>query len=128
MTGLCLFVAVVHYPLMARVGREAWTEYERLHTARTGVVVAPLMLVEAGSAAWLTLAKAGEVADAGAWWWANLVGLGVVWGITFLVNVPQHQRLTLGWDAPTHRALVATHAVRTVVWAARGGLLLWLSA
>lgn len=125
MTGVCLFVAMVHYPLMARVGREAWIDYERRHTAATGRLVAPLMLAELATAAWLSAAADGLVPAPGAWWWANIPGLALIWFITFAVNVPQHRRLARGWDGPTHRALVATHWVRTAIWSARSAALLW---
>jgi len=115
MTGVCLFVAVVHYPLMARVGRDNWIAYERAHTDRTGYVVAPIMLAEAALAAWVSLAGAALPM----WWWINLAGLAVCWAITFGVNVPQHVRLAKAWDDRTYRALVAMHWVRTLVWLAR---------
>ena len=46
MTGLIWFVQVVHYPLFAKVGSEAFSLYESLHTQKTGLVVGPVMLVE----------------------------------------------------------------------------------
>ena len=45
MVGLIWFVQIVHYPLMAQVGRDSFAHYEASHTARTTWVVAPLMLV-----------------------------------------------------------------------------------
>ena len=47
MTGLIWFVQLVHYPLFARVGVADFTAYEREHVRRTGLLVAPLMLLEA---------------------------------------------------------------------------------
>jgi hypothetical protein len=41
----------VHYPLFKMVGHEGFPEYERCHQQRTTVVVAPLMLLEATTAA-----------------------------------------------------------------------------
>lgn len=129
MTGLCAFVAVVHYPLMARVGREQWREYELAHTARTGLVVAPAMLLELASCAWLLSPSAlgwgaGMMRGFGPWAWASAALLAACWAITFLVNVPQHNRLSNAWDGATHRQLVATHWVRTACWFARSLLLL----
>ena len=113
MTGLVLFVAVVHYPLMAAVGAGEFVEYERRHVARTTWVVAPLMLVEAGCVAGVVLAGAG---------WAAWVGaglLGVCWGVTFGLNVPQHGRLAAGFDGNVHRGLVRAHWIRTAAWCGR---------
>lgn len=127
MTGLCLFVAVVHYPLFARVGREGWVEYERAHTARTTVVVAPVMLVELVTCGWVSWGLHSFV-EAGmrGWWWGSVGLLVVCWGVTFLVNVPQHGRLARGWDGPTHRGLVAAHWVRTAAWCVRSVVLVWV--
>lgn len=127
MGGLCLFVAVVHYPLLSRVGRGEFIAYEREHARRTSWVVAPVMLLEAGSATLVTV-----LAPAGAAWrgWPGLAALGLlacVWVITFAVNVPQHGRLSLAWDARTHLALVISHWARTLVWLARGVIVAWLS-
>lgn len=46
MAGLIWFVGVVHYPLLARVGRAQWAVYERGHRVRTTFVVAPAMLAQ----------------------------------------------------------------------------------
>lgn len=127
MTGLCLFVAVVHYPLLARVGTERFVEYERQHVDRTGVVVAPLMLIEIATAAWLSVLVVGGRLVLNGWlWWPAVAALALVWLITFGVNVPQHQRLAQGWHAPTHAALVRWHALRTTLWAVRSGLIVGL--
>ena len=55
MMGLIWFVQVVHYPLYAKVGPQAFAEYHALHVSRTTSVVAPLMLAELGAAVWLLL-------------------------------------------------------------------------
>jgi hypothetical protein len=126
MAGLCLFVAVVHYPLLARIPAQAFTDYEQAHTRLTGRVVAPLMLAEALSAALLLVLSP----DARWTSWPGLTALVLlvlVWLITFAVNVPQHNRLCRGWDARTHRALLAWHTLRTLLWLARGVLVAWLS-
>jgi hypothetical protein len=60
-----------------------------------------------------------------------LVGLALVlvaWGVTGLVSVPQHGVLAQGFDARSHRILVATNWLRTFAWSARGAMLLALVA
>jgi hypothetical protein len=117
MAGLCLFVAVVHYPLFAQVGRADFPAYSQQHARRTTWIVAPLMLLEAATATWLVLTPPPGVAP---WWpWANAAALAVIWLITFALNVPQHARLAAGFDPRTHRALLTSNAVRTILWLAR---------
>jgi hypothetical protein len=114
MTGVIWFVQVVHYPLFDRVGAHGFADYEQGHTRRTGWVVMPLMLAEAGSAMALAV-----------WMFPGFlawVGLGLlvgVWLSTFLLQVPQHRRLAAGFDDGAHRRLVTTNWVRTALWTGR---------
>jgi uncharacterized membrane protein len=123
MTGLAWFVQLVHYPLMAAVPPEAFILFERLHRQRTTWIVAPLMLAEAASAAWLLLAPPAGV---GHRWTAAGAGLlALIWISTFAVQVPLHERLTGGFDGRLHRRLVRSHWLRTSAWTLRSALALW---
>lgn len=120
MFGLIWFVQIVHYPLMARVGSEGFSAYELAHTKRTTLVVAPLMLVEFGSALWIVLQAPS---------WASRVGiacLAMIWLSTFALQVPAHRVLERGFDPRAHRRLVVTNWIRTVLWSMRAVLALTL--
>jgi hypothetical protein len=113
MTGLIWFVQIVHYPLLASVGPDRFVAYHRAHARlTTGVVLVP-MLVELFSAtvvAWTNPASRPALSYAG-------LGLAIaIWGCTFLVQVPLHERLATGWEPRTHRRLVRTNWIRTVLW------------
>lgn len=117
MFGLILFVQIVHYPLMAKVGRESSAAYAKAHTDRTGVVVGPLMLPEMATAAWLgAFPPAPDLALAARIGLVLLIG---IWLVTALASVPCHRRLLEGFDAATHRRLVRTNWIRTALWAGR---------
>jgi uncharacterized membrane protein len=116
MTGLIWFVQVVHYPLLAKVGHDSFKEYERSHVRLTTWVVGPVMLMEAGAAAWIAVKLASPAALAG---FALLL---VVWITTAVASVPCHHRLESGFDAKTHRLLTATNWIRTAGWTARAAL------
>lgn len=122
MTGLVLFVGVVHYPLMAHVGRDAFINYELHHTRRTTWIVAPLMLTEAATAVALLVMKLNSPLLP--WAVLSTALLGIAWGITFLINVPQHARLSQGFDPRIHTSLVRTHWIRTLAWVLRSALAL----
>ncbi|MEM9789540.1 MAG: hypothetical protein AAF842_03940 [Planctomycetota bacterium] len=123
MAGLILFVGVVHYPLFSSVGQDAFAAYEARHQRLTTLVVMPTMLTEltmAIAALWLrpswfspTLAIAG------------LTMLAAIWASTFFVQVPLHTRLSRGFAASHHRALVVTNVARMILWPARLVLLLY---
>jgi len=120
MVGLVWFVQVVHYPLLARVGRAGFVPYEAAHMRLTTRVVAPAMLAEAGLAVAILIAGAAPVG-------VSLGGLAlllVVWGSTAALQVPCHRRLERGFDADAHRRLVRSNWLRTAAWTARAPLAL----
>jgi len=122
MLGVIWFVQVVHYPLMASVGTEEFAAYEQAHARQTTFVVAPLMLVELATGIALAFGVAGGGA---ARWWIGLALIALIWISTFALQVPQHARLASGFDAEAHARLVATNWIRTVLWTARAGIVLW---
>jgi len=124
MVGLIWFVQIVHYPLLARVGRTDFPAFERAHVARTGPVVGPPMLVELATTLGLLAAAPAAVPAEATWLGAGL--LAVVWISTALLQVPSHRRLGAGFDAATHRRLVATNWIRTAAWSIRGMLVVWM--
>ena len=124
MFGLIWFVQVVHYPLFAAVGPEHFPAYEAAHANRTTYVVAPLMLLELGTALALLLPslRPASVSRESAWLGAALVGL--IWASTAFVQVPLHNRLHAGYSAEVIGRLVTTNWVRTAAWTWRAGLVL----
>lgn len=123
MAGLIWFVQVVHYPLFLRIGSAEFPAWEREHVARTGRLVAPLMILEAASALALLVHPppgAGAVPAIG------LALLAALWLTTFLVQVPLHRRLERGRDDAAIRRLVRTNWPRTLLWTLRAVLALWL--
>ncbi len=126
MVGVIWWVQLVHYPLFSRVGTRQFVDYEQGHVRRTGWVVIPVMSVELLTALALLLTRPALVLFSQVVW--NLAILIVIWGITFLVQVPQHRVLSRGFDANCHAALVRWNWLRTLGWTARAGLLLWIFA
>jgi hypothetical protein len=133
MTGILWFVQVVHYPLFQAVPAASFVGYEQLHTSRTGLLVAPLMLAELATAAALAFLAWGQEAGAQRDAFAgndapllflNLVLLTVLWAVTFLVQVPHHEALSKGFDAARIQSLVDGNWLRTLLWSARAALLL----
>ncbi|PSQ95256.1 MAG: hypothetical protein BRD55_12135 [Bacteroidetes bacterium SW_9_63_38] len=124
--GVILVVQLVHYPLFRLVGTSTYVKYQTEHMRRITWIVAPLMTTELVTAGFLAWAPPAAVPDWQAW-----AGLGLVlfiWGITGLVQVPLHSRLTDGFDAAAHRRLVRTNWLRTGAWTLRAGLAVWMLA
>ena len=77
MTGVIWFVQVVHYPLFAAVGSQAFSTYEQRHTSLTTWVVAPPMLVEAATAVLLFWLRPPGVL---AWQlWTGVILVAAIW-------------------------------------------------
>jgi hypothetical protein len=120
MTGLIWMVQIVHYPLFADIGRDDFVPYERKHSRAITFIVAPAMLLESASATglvWLLIEKQMLIV------FVNAALLIVIWGSTFLIQVPIHQKLELGFDEKLHKRLVSTNWIRTICWTARALLM-----
>ncbi len=123
MCGLIWFVQIVHYPLLAAVGKDGFTEYERKHCIYTSFAVIPVMLTELFCAAiWFVIPS----------WllpWQYCTGfflLLIIWGSTFFLQVPQHNKLSQGYNEEAQQELVKTNWWRTAAWSARGILFLYI--
>jgi hypothetical protein len=126
MVGLIWFVQAVHYPLLARVGRDCFEQYEAAHVQLTTWVVAPPMMIEACTAVVLVWHPPDFV------WpvlgWSALLLLLVIWISTALLQAPRHNALTRKFTVTDHHMLVRTNWIRTIAWTIRGGLVLVMAA
>ncbi len=124
MVGLIWFVQIVHYPLLALVGRDGFRRYEMDHQRLTTYVVAPLMLMEAATATLLCVWRPAGVGPIAVWFALGL--LMMIWIMTYTVQVPQHASLVMSYDAALQQRLVSGNWYRTAAWTVRGLLVLWM--
>ena len=126
MTGIIWFVQIVHYPLFTQIPKEGFTRYEQSHTVRTGWVVAPLMLLELGTALLLLFYRpeGHPIPLCTSPLYMTALGcLILIWLSTFLLQVPLHGVLE---KQPDHRSMLLlerTNWIRTILWTLRLGLL-----
>lgn len=123
MVGVIWMCQIAHYPLLADVGA-ALPAYQARNVRLTTRVVGPPMLVELATAVAATIWRPTAIPL-----WAALAGLAllaVIWVATWLLSVPNHERLGRGHDAAAHAALVRTNWIRTAAWTLRGALVLWM--
>lgn len=114
------FVQAVHYPLYSRI-KEGFVDYEREHIRRTGVLVAPLMFFEALSAIFLCgMASSGIQFKLMA---VNLIILILIWVLTLLFQVNQHQKLAIRFSPKIYQRLLGTNWLRLILWITRGVIL-----
>lgn len=117
MVGLIWTIHVVHYPLFAEVGADAYVGYQRGHLDRIGALLAVPWLVEGVCAAALLLAadrRVRRLAVVGAVAMAGVLLISAVW------SAPAHGELAHGFDPEVHGRLMTANLVRTLLWTARG--------
>lgn len=127
MVGIIWFVQIVHYPLFLQVGEQEYHHYHSGHLARTGILIAPLMLTEMGTGilllALLAVTDVSLLAQP-QWFTASMVVLGVIWVSTFFVQVRYHHALDHGKNETAIRRLTLTNWLRTILWTVRIPLLI----
>ena len=122
LVGLIWFVQIVHYPLFGYVGGSDFPDYEAQHTRRTGWLVGVLMPLEAVTGVSLVIATPAD--SAAIWPVVGLVLIAALWLTTLTVHVPMHRRLASGFATDLGNRLVVTNWIRTLLWSARGVLVL----
>lgn len=117
MAGVIWTMQLVHYPLFALVGRDAFALYERAHMSRITLIVAPMMLLELVCAIWFVVRTPLGIPR-----WIPWLGLAMVialWLSTATLQGPTHTRLASEFSEERIRFLVNTNWLRTILWTAR---------
>ena len=117
MTGVLWLVQILIYPGFRLVPASGLGLFHEFHTRKITWIVAPLMLTELFTAAWLAWERTEPLLI-----WNLILVLGA-WLLTALVSVPLHNRLSHQPEVSIHR-LVQTNWPRTALWTLRSGL--WL--
>lgn len=128
MTGIIWFVQVVHYPLFRLVGSVDFAGYEAQHATRTGWVVGPLMCLEFATSALFLFARMRPAGVSAPSAWLGVVLVGLIWMSTVFLQVPLHNRLSVGFDPGTVDRLVTTNWIRTIAWTSRAFLVTFWTA
>lgn len=113
-------VHVVVYRQFSAVPADAFPQYEALHQRRISVVVGPLFALLVLSTGWLLVDRPAGIAL-----WLPLLAAGlvaVILGMTALAAVPQHRRLSGGWNDGAYRSLLRADLVRTLAATAAVGV------
>lgn len=115
-TGFQWTIRLLVYPQFDAVAAGDFPAYERRHQQRVSVAVGPLF----GALGLTTLALLVARPDYAPTWTvaAAVVLCGVVLGATALLAVPQHSRLSQGFDAVAYRRLLRADTLRLLAAAA----------
>jgi hypothetical protein len=87
------------------------------------------MSLELITGVWLLMESASFAFDRVSFFWvANLVGIFLIWGSTFFLQVPIHKKLSENFSESLVRRLVRGNFYRSFLWSARSAaLLIWLN-
>lgn len=121
--GVIWIIQIVQYPFFSRVNSQDFREYHQAHTFWITPVVAPLMIVELITS-FLILFYPPENLDYKLLIFALILTL-ITWASTAFIQVPLHNKLSGGFDATAHAALVNTNWIRTATWSLRGALMIY---
>ena len=117
MVGAIWLVQVLIYPFFKVVGEKEFSSLHQLHMKRITWIVAPAMLLEITTAAWLFVHSGGQL-----FFW-NLFSVALLWLLTAFVNVPTHNKLNFRSE-DSKDSLVRRNWPRTIMWTLRAILLL----
>ena len=124
LTGLIWVVQLLQYPMFADLNPTQFARAHAFHSRRITILVAPAMLVELCSAAFLVtrLGPAHLAATTG------FILVLVNWIATASIMIPLHNRLAGQEDvAKNVPLLVRWNWIRTITWSTRAVIcLLWL--
>lgn len=125
MAGIIWFVQIVHYPLFQEVGAGKFVVYENQHTTRTGWIIAPIMVLELVTGIAILWGKSAVVPDLLVW--GGIALLVVLWGSTFLIQVPCHRVLSEQYDPLIIRRLISSNWIRTIGWSVRAVIVIQMA-
>ncbi len=115
---LIWIVQLVHYPSFHYIDPAKFMDFHIHHSRSITVIVMPLMLAE--------LAISFLLAYRSGFGPVETVALAMVIGIwlsTFLIQIPLHERLSIGNDSKVVTKLVNSNWIRTFLWTAKAVLL-----
>lgn len=126
LTGVIWVIQIVQYPFFSAVSAGNFVKYHDDYRFRITPVVAPAMIAELFTSAFLIFYPPVNIDIKLIW--LGLVLTGIIWASTFFVQVPLHEKLAQGFDAGAHSALVNSNWIRTIVWSLRSLLVLYLAS
>ena len=102
-------IRVLVYPQFSSVPADGFVDYEREHQRRVSIAVGPLFAFFGAAAV------AALVVRPDAWSVIAAVCFALILLTTALAAVPQHRRLSTGWDGDAQRRLLLVDAARLVL-------------
>lgn len=114
MSGVILFVQLVHYPSFLFVDESLYVDFQRDHMKMTSIVVLPMFIEMGVSLVLVFFTKSASLLH----FFAFLLLLAI-WLSTYFLSVPCHNSLKSQKSVLVIKRLVATNWPRAMLWPLR---------
>ena len=110
LVGVILMTQILSYPLLLKLGISNFYNYYNSYTKRISFIVIPLMIFE------VLLSIILNIILNNFYLFASNILLFVVWGSTFFIQVPIHNKLSSNHSYVLINKLIYTNWIRTIAW------------
>jgi hypothetical protein len=119
MTGMIWLIQFIGYPVLYDIDGKKFLKFHQRHTSAMSTLVGPIMVIELVAALFLA-------ASLEAFWLLNFALVLILWGCTFVLSVPIHNRLSRLREDLQIQALIRSNWPRTFFWSFKSCLLFYV--
>ncbi len=113
---------ILSYPLLLKLSKSDFYDYYNSYTKRISFIVIPLMIFE------VLLSIILNTILNNFYLFASNILLLVIWGSTFFIQVPIHNKLSSNHSYSLINKLIFTNWIRTIAWISKLMTLIKLKA
>ena len=122
LVGVILMTQILSYPLLLKLSKSDFYDYYNSYTKRISFIVIPLMIFE------FLLSIILNTILNNFYLFASNILLLVIWGSTFFIQVPIHNKLSFNHSYSLINKLIFTNWIRTIAWISKLMTLIKLKA
>ncbi len=122
LVGVILMTQILSYPLLLKLSKSDFYDYYNSYTKRISFIVIPLMIFE------VLLSIILNTIFNNFYLFASNILLLVIWGSTFFIQVPIHNKLSSNHSYSLINKLIFTNWIRTIAWISKLMTLIKLKA
>ena len=113
LVGVILMTQILSYPLLLKLTKSNFYVYYNSYTKRISFIVIPLMIFE------VLLSFSLDFTFNNFYLLASNISLLIVWGSTFFIQVPIHNKLSFNYSRVLINKLIFTNWIRTIAWTSK---------
>ena len=110
LVGVIMMTQILSYPLLLKLSKSDYYDYYDSYTRRISFIVIPLMTFE------VLLTIILNISLNNFYLFTSNILLLVIWGSTFFIQVPIHNKLSSNHSYSLINKLIFTNWIRTIAW------------